>query len=136
MVSRLALDQLRSTRVRRESYVGEWLPEPLVASADDDPAREAEMADSLSLALMVLPESLSAEQRAAFLLREVFDEDARAAAFAHHLRGLRARWTVRLRVLLVFQTLSCFSCTRTCIVVPARMCRCQRGPALNVLSPL
>jgi RNA polymerase sigma-70 factor (TIGR02957 family) len=74
VVSRLALDQLRSARVRRESYVGEWLPEPLVTSAADDPARRAEMADSLSLAFLVLLESLSPEQRAAFLLREVFDE--------------------------------------------------------------
>jgi RNA polymerase sigma-70 factor (TIGR02957 family) len=74
LVSRLSLDQLRSARVRREAYVGEWLPEPLVASADDDPARKAEMADSLSLAFLVLLESLSPEQRAAFLLREVFDE--------------------------------------------------------------
>jgi RNA polymerase sigma-70 factor (ECF subfamily) len=74
VVSRLALDQLRSARARRETYVGEWLPEPLLASADDDPARKAEMADSLSLAFLVLLESLSPEQRAAFLLREVFDE--------------------------------------------------------------
>jgi RNA polymerase sigma-70 factor (TIGR02957 family) len=74
VVSRLALDQLRSARVRRETYVGEWLPEPLLASADDDPARKAEIADSLSLAFLVLLESLSPEQRAAFLLREVFDE--------------------------------------------------------------
>ena len=74
VVSRLSLDQLRSARARRETYVGEWLPEPLVASADDDPARKAEMADSLSLAFLVLLESLSPEQRAAFLLREVFDE--------------------------------------------------------------
>ena len=74
VVSRLALDHLRSARRRRETYVGEWLPEPLVASADDDPARKAEMADSLSLAFLVLLESLSPEQRAAFLLREVFDE--------------------------------------------------------------
>ena len=74
VVSRLSLDHLRSARVRRETYVGEWLPEPLVASADDDPARKAEIADSLSLAFLVLLESLSPEQRAAFLLREVFDE--------------------------------------------------------------
>jgi ketosteroid isomerase-like protein len=74
VISRLALDQLRSARVRRETYVGEWLPEPLLASADDDPARKAEIADSLSLAFLVLLESLSPEQRAAFLLREVFDE--------------------------------------------------------------
>ena len=74
VVSRLSLDQLRSARVRRETYVGEWLPEPLVASADDDPARKAEIADSLSLAFLVVLESLSPEQRAAFLLREVFDE--------------------------------------------------------------
>jgi RNA polymerase sigma-70 factor (ECF subfamily) len=74
VVSRLSLGQLRSARVRRETYVGEWLPEPLVTSADDDPARKAEMADSLSLAFLVLLENLSPEQRAAFLLREVFDE--------------------------------------------------------------
>ncbi len=74
VVSRLSLDHLRSARVRRETYVGEWLPEPLMASDDDDPARKAEMADSLSLAFLVLLESLSPEQRAAFLLREVFDE--------------------------------------------------------------
>jgi RNA polymerase sigma-70 factor (TIGR02957 family) len=74
VVSRLSLDQLRSARVRRETYVGDWLPEPLVASADDDPARKLEMADSLSLAFLVLLESLSPEQRAAFLLHEVFDE--------------------------------------------------------------
>jgi RNA polymerase sigma-70 factor (TIGR02957 family) len=74
VVSRLSLDHLRSARVRRETYVGEWLPEPLVTSADDDPARKAEMADSLSLAFLVLLESLSPEQRAAFLLREVFDQ--------------------------------------------------------------
>jgi RNA polymerase sigma-70 factor (TIGR02957 family) len=74
VVSRLSLDHLRSARVQRETYVGEWLPEPLVASADEDPARKLEMADSLSLAFLVLLESLSPEQRAAFLLREVFDE--------------------------------------------------------------
>src|SRR5688500_3074785 len=74
VVSRLSLDHLRSAQVRRETYVGEWLPDPLVASADDDPAHKAEMADSLSLAFLVLLESLSPEQRAAYLLHDVFDE--------------------------------------------------------------
>jgi RNA polymerase sigma-70 factor (TIGR02957 family) len=73
VVTRLCIDQLRSARVRRERYVGEWLPEPLVATDEADPARQAEVADSLSLAFLVLLESLSPEQRAAFLLREVFD---------------------------------------------------------------
>jgi RNA polymerase sigma-70 factor (TIGR02957 family) len=73
VVTRLCIDQLRSARARRERYVGEWLPEPLVAGDDADPARQAEVADSLSLAFLVLLESLSPEQRAAFLLREVFD---------------------------------------------------------------
>src|SRR5829696_10211313 len=50
VVSRLSLDHLRSARVRRETYAGEWLPELLLTSADDDPARKAEIADSLSLA--------------------------------------------------------------------------------------
>jgi RNA polymerase sigma-70 factor (ECF subfamily) len=73
VATRLAIDQLRSARVRRETYVGEWLPEPLVTEGSDDPARQAEMADSLSLAFLVLLESLSPEQRAVLLLRDVFD---------------------------------------------------------------
>ena len=73
VVTRLAIDGLRSARARRETYVGEWLPEPLLTSAEDDPARHAEVADSLSLAFLVLLETLSPEQRAVFLLREVFD---------------------------------------------------------------
>ncbi|MCW6005939.1 RNA polymerase sigma-70 factor [Micromonospora sp. CPCC 205371] len=71
LVTRLAIDQLRSARVRRERYVGEWLPEPVVT--EPSPAEHAETADSLSLAFLVLLESLSPRQRAAFLLREVFD---------------------------------------------------------------
>jgi RNA polymerase sigma factor (sigma-70 family) len=71
--TRLAIDELRSARARRERYVGDWLPEPLVTDAADDPARQAEMADSLSLAFLVLLESLSPEQRAALLLHDVFD---------------------------------------------------------------
>ena len=73
VVTRLSIDQLRSARVRRETYSGEWLPEPLVAAEEGDPAWEAELADSLSFAFLVVLESLSPEQRAAFLLREVFD---------------------------------------------------------------
>jgi RNA polymerase sigma-70 factor (TIGR02957 family) len=73
VVTRLCIDQLRSARVRRESYVGEWLPEPLVDDDRSDPADHAEVADSLSLAFLVLLESLTPEQRAAFLLRVVFD---------------------------------------------------------------
>jgi RNA polymerase sigma-70 factor (ECF subfamily) len=73
VTTRLAIDQLRSARARRETYVGEWLPEPLVTDAASDPARRAEMADSLSLAFLVLLESLSPEQRAALLLHDVFD---------------------------------------------------------------
>src|SRR5215210_6063430 len=65
VVSRLSLDHLRSARVRRETYVGEWLPEPIASRAEDDPARKAEIADSLSLAFLVLLETLSPEQRAA-----------------------------------------------------------------------
>jgi RNA polymerase sigma-70 factor (TIGR02957 family) len=72
VVTRLAIDELRSARVRRESYVGEWLPEPL-AAPQEEPAALAEQADSLSLAFLVLLESLTPEQRAAFLLHDVFD---------------------------------------------------------------
>jgi RNA polymerase sigma-70 factor (TIGR02957 family) len=75
VATRLAIDELRSARARRETYVGEWLPEPLVGAAPDDPAGHAEMADTLSLAFLVLLESLSPEQRAVLLLRDVFDYD-------------------------------------------------------------
>jgi RNA polymerase sigma-70 factor, ECF subfamily len=73
--TRLAIDHLRSARVRRETYVGTWLPEPLVAGGREDPERFAEMSDSLSMAFLVLLESLSPVERAVFLLREVFDFD-------------------------------------------------------------
>jgi RNA polymerase sigma-70 factor (ECF subfamily) len=75
ITTRLAIDELRSARARRETYVGEWLPEPVVVDTRDDPARQAEMADSLSLAFLVLLENLSPEQRAALLLHDVFDYD-------------------------------------------------------------
>jgi RNA polymerase sigma-70 factor (TIGR02957 family) len=73
LVTRLSIDELRSARARREVYVGEWLPEPLVADPSADPAREVEIADSLSLSFVVVLETLSPEQRAVFLLRDVFD---------------------------------------------------------------
>jgi RNA polymerase sigma-70 factor (ECF subfamily) len=73
VTTRRAIDQLRSARVRREQYVGQWLPEPIITDGHDDPARHAEMADLLSLAMLVLLESLSPEQRAVLLLHEVFD---------------------------------------------------------------
>ena len=75
VTTRRAIDQLRSARARREHYVGEWLPEPIITDGHDDPARHAEMADSLSLAMLVLLERLSPEQRAVLLLHDVFDYD-------------------------------------------------------------
>ena len=73
VTTRLAINELRSARARRERYVGEWLPEPIITDGVDDPARHAETADSLSLAMLVLLESLSPEQRAVLLLHDVFD---------------------------------------------------------------
>ena len=75
VTTRLAINELRSARARRERYVGEWLPEPIITDGTDDPAQQAEMADSLSLAMLVLLESLSPEQRAVLLLHDVFDYD-------------------------------------------------------------
>jgi RNA polymerase sigma-70 factor (ECF subfamily) len=72
VVTRLSINVLKSARVRRESYVGPWLPEPLLEDPARDPASRAELADSLSLALLVLLERLSPVERAAYLLREVF----------------------------------------------------------------
>jgi RNA polymerase sigma-70 factor (ECF subfamily) len=73
VTTRLSIDHLRSARVRRESYVGEWLPEPLLTDAGaSDPADLAEQADSLSMAFLLLLERLSPVERAVFLLRDVF----------------------------------------------------------------
>ncbi|HEX4009720.1 MAG TPA: RNA polymerase sigma factor SigJ [Solirubrobacteraceae bacterium] len=72
VVTRLSINALKSARVRRESYVGPWLPEPLVEDPAASPASRAELADSLSLALLVLFERLTPVERAAYLLREVF----------------------------------------------------------------
>jgi RNA polymerase sigma-70 factor (ECF subfamily) len=73
VTTRLAINELRSARARREGYVGEWLPEPILTDSTGDPAQQAEMADSLSMAMLVLLESLSPEQRAVLLLHDVFD---------------------------------------------------------------
>jgi RNA polymerase sigma-70 factor (ECF subfamily) len=72
-VTRISIDVLRSARVRREEYVGPWLPEPLLADPYEDPARSAELADSVSVAALLLLERLSPLERAVFVLREVFD---------------------------------------------------------------
>ena len=73
VTTRLAINELRSARARREHYVGDWLPEPIITGGRDDPALHAETADSLSLPFLVLLESLSPEQRAVLLLHDVFD---------------------------------------------------------------
>jgi RNA polymerase sigma-70 factor (ECF subfamily) len=72
VVTRVSIDVLRSARVRREQYVGEWLPEPLLSDPYEDPARSAELADSVSMAALLLLERLSPLERAVFVLREVF----------------------------------------------------------------
>jgi RNA polymerase sigma-70 factor (ECF subfamily) len=72
VVTRVSIDVLRSARVRRETYVGPWFPEPLLADPYQDPARSAELADSLSMAALLLLERLSPLERAVFVLRDVF----------------------------------------------------------------
>jgi RNA polymerase sigma-70 factor (ECF subfamily) len=71
-VTRISIDVLRSARVRREAYVGPWFPEPLLTDPYEDPERSAELADSLSMAALLLLERLSPLERAVFVLREVF----------------------------------------------------------------
>ncbi|HEY7487285.1 MAG TPA: RNA polymerase sigma-70 factor [Streptosporangiaceae bacterium] len=73
VVTRISIDVLRSARVRREEYVGQWLPEPLLTDPYEDPARSAQLADSASTAALLLLERLSPLERAVFVLREVFD---------------------------------------------------------------
>ncbi len=75
IATRLAINELRSARARREEYVGEWLPEPIITDGLDDPAEHATMSDSLSVAMLVVLESLSPEQRAVLLLHDVFGYD-------------------------------------------------------------
>lgn len=72
VVARISIDVLRSARVRREEYVGPWLPEPLLTDPYEDPERSAELADSVSVAALLLMERLSPLERAVFVLREVF----------------------------------------------------------------
>jgi RNA polymerase sigma-70 factor (ECF subfamily) len=72
VVTRIAIDVLRSARHRREQYVGTWFPEPLLVDPYEDPERSAELADSLSMAALLLLERLSPLERAVFVLREVF----------------------------------------------------------------
>jgi len=72
VVTRISIDVLRSARRRREEYVGPWFPEPLLTDPYEDPARSAELADSLSMAALLLLERLSPLERAVFVLREVF----------------------------------------------------------------
>jgi RNA polymerase sigma-70 factor (ECF subfamily) len=80
-VTRLGINYLGSARVRRETYVGDWLPEPVVVPAGEPgPAEHAELADSLSMAFLVLLEALSPVERAVFMLREVFGYDYPAVA--------------------------------------------------------
>jgi RNA polymerase sigma-70 factor (TIGR02957 family) len=71
VTTRLAIDTLRSARVRREKYVGPWLPEPLIDSADADPAHRVELDETVSTAFLLLLEALSPVERAVFVLREV-----------------------------------------------------------------
>src|SRR5918998_406453 len=75
VVTRLSIDRLRSARVQREEYVGPWLPEPLVSEGTEDVADSIELDESLSMAFLVLLESLNPVERAVFLLREVFNYD-------------------------------------------------------------
>lgn len=82
VVTRIAIDVLRSARVRREAYVGPWFPEPLLDDPYEDPERAVELADSLSMAALLLLERLSPLERAVFVLREVFGFDFAEVAAA------------------------------------------------------
>jgi len=75
IVTRLCLDRLKSARAAREEYVGPWLPEPVLTDDRSEPEQSVALAESVTLAFMVLLETLSPEERAVFLLREVFDHE-------------------------------------------------------------
>jgi len=75
IVTRLCLDRLKSARAKREEYIGPWLPEPVLTSEVESPAAQLQRAESVTLAFLVLLEKLSPEERAVFLLKEIFDYD-------------------------------------------------------------
>lgn len=75
VITRLSIDRLRSASYERESYVGDWLPEPIATDAPSAPDHHVEMASDLSMAFLVLLERLAPEERAALLLRDVFDAE-------------------------------------------------------------
>src|SRR5262249_37243424 len=95
ITTRLAIDQLRSARSRRESYFGPWLPEPLLASGVGDPgvdiAAAVETADSLSMAFLVVLETLTPLERAVFLLRAVLASEAGGLAATVQKSGANGR---------------------------------------------
>jgi RNA polymerase sigma-70 factor, ECF subfamily len=80
IVTRLCLDRLKSARAVREEYIGPWLPEPVLTDQRREPEQSLALAESVTLAFMVLLETLSPEERAVFLLREVFDHEYDAIA--------------------------------------------------------
>ena len=110
IVINTALDRLRSARARREAYVGPWLPEPLLTETRPDAAERVELAESVSVAMLVVLESLAPEERAVFVLREVFGfshaeigaalsrSDAAVRQLAHrareHVHARRPRYDV------------------------------------------
>jgi RNA polymerase sigma factor (sigma-70 family) len=110
VVVNTSLDRLRSARSRREEYVGPWLPEPLLTATGPDAAERAEVAESVSVAMLVVLESLTPEERAVFVLREVFGfpyseigaaldrSDAAVRQVAHrareHVQARRPRFVV------------------------------------------
>jgi RNA polymerase sigma-70 factor, ECF subfamily len=75
VLTRLCIDRLRSAKTEREAYTGTWLPEPLVTPAPLSPDRTVELASDISIAFLTVLERLAPEERAAFLLHEVFDFD-------------------------------------------------------------
>jgi RNA polymerase sigma-70 factor (ECF subfamily) len=90
-VTNIAVNKLRSARARREAYVGSWLPEPLLTTGPDT-ADRAELAESVSLAMMVVLESLTPEERAVFVLHEVFGFPHAEIAAAIGRSDASVRW--------------------------------------------
>src|SRR4051812_11149479 len=104
VVARVALDMLRAREHRHEDYVGSWLPEPIVTldDAEGDPAREAELADSVGLALLVVLDTLTPKERLAFVLHDMFavpfgDIAAILGSTAENARQLASRARRRVR---------------------------------------
>lgn len=138
MVTRLCIDHLRSARVRRERYVGVWIPEPLVTEVGHDPGDSVILDETLSTAFLFLLESLSPVERAVFLLRDVFDYEYEEIAGIVEKTAANCRQIARRARQSIAEKRSRFSVTPAQVEAVARRfaAACSEGDMAGLLGLL